>query len=226
LFEVGSPVIPVPNRGNEIRPILESDIPPVPVETVVTGSQDGLRWTLVAAEAKTIRCFGLALKRENFSKKFACNARSLGEKEPLGGIVFAPAEFSKPVLFGEAWEEVTAIQAVWGHGSTARTRVETLSSPLRTGVKLFVVVLPHDIHRLRLVAKDANYNVMASLRVCCPPSGVRHPPLFPLCHGRSRTPDHWLKWRSSHRLRKFTSCPPIDVVWGVEFMSSPMRERL
>jgi hypothetical protein len=215
----------VPDHGTGAKPILPSDVPPAPPQAVLSGGQDGLRWSLVAAEASNLRCFGLKVSGADVKARLVCNTRSLGAENPLGGVVLASAELHGPVVFGEAWQGVTDIEGVWEHGAHGRFRVDRLSPSLGTGIKLFLVVLPDHVQRLRLVARDANDDVVGSLRICCPASGVRHPPLLEWCHGEPQS-EHLPGRRQDTGLGGLMTCPPVDVAWGVEFMSRPQRPRL
>jgi hypothetical protein len=176
---------------------------------------------MVVSADRNVRCFGLKVDNATHAQEFACNRGILQGRDAFGGILLAAAELPKPILLGEVTERVANVEAVWERNSSKVAGVLEQYGRFNDGVRPFAIVLPRHIQRLRLVARDANSNVVGLLRVCCPPTGVRSAPILPLCHGNpmSRFPTP-VRRRKLGELDELMACPPVDLVRDVEFVSS------
>jgi hypothetical protein len=221
LFERGNPSPPGDARREIPAPILATDVPPAAVLPVTSGRQGDFKWSMVVSANRGVRCFGLRVDNATHPQEFACNRGILQGRDAFGGILLAPSELPKPILLGEVAERVVNVEAMWERNGSKVAGVLEQYGRFNDGLRPFAIVLPRHIQRLRLIARDADSNVVGHLRVCCPPSGVRSAPILPLCHGNpmSRVPTP-VRRRSLGGLEELMACPPVNLVGGVEFVSS------
>jgi len=221
LLERGNLDRPGGARREITAPILATDVPPAAVLTVTSGRQGDFKWSMVVSADRGVRCFGLSVDNTTHGQEFACNRRVLQEHDAFGGILLAPSELPKPILLGEVAEGVANVEATWERNGTKVARILHPYGRFDNRIRPFAIVLPRHIRSLRLVARDADSNVVGLLRVCCPLTGVRSAPMLPLCHGdpMSRVPTP-VRRRSPGGLEELMACPPVDLVRGVEFVSS------
>jgi hypothetical protein len=221
LFERENSSSPGDARKEIPAPVLATDVPPAAVLTVTSGRQGDFKWSMVVSADRGMRCFGLSVDNATHRQDFACNRRVLQGHDAFGGILLAPSELPKPILLGEVAEGVANVEAMWERNSSKVARTLEQYGGFTNRLRPFAIVLPRHIQRLRLVARDAESNVVGLLRVCCPLTGVRSAPILPLCHGNpmSRVPTS-VRRGSVGGLEELMACPPVDLVRGVEFFSS------